>query len=161
GAGAAHAALHLKSLGISRDSIQNRSEYAHAMYFGVGFWGALRFDTNFEELLYAVQPYDPWWRFVCLDGYGFAFGLFKYFRDRSSLAHLHAIPGYYRRAAFQGVGRAFYLGFLSDRRGLIEAASELAPQHDCDVIEGAAFAAAYFEADPRRAIHFARAMPYE
>ncbi|MEK6644715.1 MAG: DUF1702 family protein [Planctomycetota bacterium] len=136
--------------------------YATPGHMGIGLWGAMRFGREFDEFLRVVDQYDAWHRYACLDGYGFKFGLFDFVRDRRSVSHLHAIPGYYRRAAFCGVGRALYLAFLSDRRGFIEAAGDFAPQHDGDVIEGAAFAAAYTHPDdPRRAIRFVRAMPYE
>jgi len=147
---------------LPREILRTRPQFGQAAYFGFGLWGAWRFGRNFEDFLKVVQCYDPWWRFVCLDGYGFKFGLFDYPGDHRSLSHLHAIPGYYRRAAFQGVGRAFYFAYLSDRRGLIETISDFAPQHDGDLIEGAAFASAYYQPDrPRRALNFVRAMPFE
>lgn len=162
GAGALHALTTSDWLALPAAVVAVRPQFAHAAYFGMGWCGALRFGKRVDDFLRIVQEYDPWWRFLSLDGYGFKFGLIDFPRDRRGLAHLHAIPGYYRRAAFQGVGRALYLAFLSDRRGLIEVLSEHAPQHDLDMIEGAAFAAAYGHPDqPRRVLAFARAMPYE
>jgi hypothetical protein len=162
GSGALRAALKSQWRQLPSEALRAGPQHSHAVYFGVGLWGAVRFGKGLDDFLRVVAAFDPWWRFLCLDGYGFWFGLHEFSRDRRGLVHLHAIPGYYRRAAFQGVGRALYFAYLSDRRGLIETVGEFAPQHDTDVIEGASFAAAYYQPDrPRRAMNFVRAMPYE
>lgn len=162
GCGAIRATYSRKWRSMPDEWMTDRPRYATAGHMGLGLWGAFRFGREFEQFLRVVDSYDLWHRNACLDGYGFKFALFDFPRDRRSVSHLHAIPGYYRRSAFHGVGRGLYLAFLSDRRGFIEAAADFAPHHDGDVIEGAAFSAATVHTtDPRRAIRFARAMPYE
>lgn len=162
GCGAIRATYSRKWRSMPDEWMIDRPRFATAGHMGIGLWGAFRFGREFEQFLRVVDGYDVWHRNACLDGYGFKFAFLDFPRDRRSVSHLHAIPGYYRRSAFHGVGRGLYLAFLSDRRGFIEAAADFAPHHDGDVIEGAAFSAAYVHSDdPRRAIRFARAMPYE
>ncbi len=154
--------LRVLSRGDRGAMIQAPAESPWPVHFGIGMWGAVRFGRDFERLLRLIQRLDPWHRFICMDGYGFKFGFFDFAGNQDGVAHLRTIPGYYRRAAIQGLGRALFFVFRSDRRGLFEAVGELAPESDADVIEGVAFSAAYVECDqPRQAVNFARAVPYE
>lgn len=164
GAAFTQAALHVPTWKPPRSPIPAdlQSAWAWPIHFGLGMWSATRFGRNYEEVLRLAQSNDAWHRYLCLDGYGFKFGLIDFVRQPRAVAHFHAIPGYYRRAAFQGLGRALYLAFMSDRAALFETIGEIAPDHDGDIIEGAAFSAAYLHAGrPHRAINLARAVPYE
>lgn len=97
-----------------------------------------------------------------MEGYGFRFALFGESDLVRDASHFAAIPGYYRRAAFQGVGRALYLLHVNDLSGLIRAVGNIAADHEADIAEGAAFqAAVLFSAEPARIIALARAVPYE
>lgn len=147
---------------LEADVIARRRQYVYLAYVGAGFWWAFRHGRRFEKMLPILRGYDPLYRYLCADGYGFKFGFFDFMRDRSRVAHLVDLPGYYRNAAFQGVGRGLYFGFLGDRGGLFEAVGDFAPEHDADLIAGAGLAAAFAETDrPYRAVDFARAVPFE
>lgn len=164
GAAMTHAALCIRGREACRLQIDSAhtDKWVWPAHFGLGFWSALRYGRNFEEVLRLAQSVDAWHRYLVLDGYGFKFGLLDFMRQSSCVAHFHAIPGYYRRSAFQGLGRAMYLAYMSDRPALYEAISEFAPEHDADLIEGVTFQAAYLHSDiPRRAIDLVRAIPYE
>lgn len=164
GASMTHAALCLRGRETARLKVppEKARNWVWPAHFGFGMWSALRYGRNFEEVLRLAQSVDAWYRYLVLDGYGFKFGLMDFMRQSSSVAHFHAIPGYYRRAAFQGLGRAMYMSHLSDRPALYEAITEFAPEHDADLIEGVAFQAAYLHGDyPKRAIDLVRAVPYE
>lgn len=147
---------------LEADVISRRPRYVYLAHVGVGFWWAFRHGHRFEKMLPILQGYDPLYRYLCADGYGFKFGFFDFMRDRSRVRHLLELPGYFRNAAFQGVGRGLYFGFLGDRAGLFEAVGEFAPEHDADLIAGAGLAAAFAETDrPHRAVDFARSVPFE
>lgn len=164
GVGFAHAALSAAAWRRAEGPIPGKTsaKWAWPLHFGLGMWSAARYGRNYEEVLRLAQSADAWFRYVCLDGYGFKHGLLDFPRHRSSVAHFHAIPGYYRRAAFQGFGRALYLTHPGDRRALFELIGDVAPEHDSDMIEGAAFASVYYEPDRAvRAMRLARAVPYE
>ena len=164
GASMTHAALCLRGRETSRLKVppEKARNWVWPAHFGFGMWSALRYGRNFEEVLRLAQSVDAWYRYLVLDGYGFKFGLTDFMRHSSCVAHFHAIPGYYRRAAFQGLGRAMYMSHMSDRPALYEAITEFAPEHDGDLIEGVAFQAAYLHGDsPKRAIDLVRAVPYE
>jgi hypothetical protein len=129
---------------------------------GSGVWAAKRYGRETDPFLEAIKPLASQERCECIDGYGFKFGLFEFVEDRRNISHLHAISLPYRRAAFHGLGRALYFLFMNNRRGLFEAVSDLAPDHDADVMEGVGHSAAFVHCDaPRKAINFARAVPYE
>lgn len=164
GAAFAHAALQLPSWRAPASPIPaaQRRGWSWPVHFGLGMWSAARYGRNFEEVLRLAQCTDAWFRYLCLDGYGFKHGLLDFTRHRSAIAHFHAIPGYYRRAAFQGFGRALYLTHPGNRAGLFETIGDTAPEHDVDMIEGVAFGSAYYQPhEPIRAINMARAVPYE
>lgn len=162
GATMTEAALRIDGRSRLHQTPETAGRWVWPAHFGLGVWSALRFGRNFEEVLRLAQSVDAWHRYLVLDGYGFKFGLLDFMHRTTSVAHFRAIPGYYRRAAFHGLGRAMYAGFLSDRPALFEAIGEFAPDHDGDLVEGVAFQAAYLHMDdPRRAIRLVRAMPYE
>lgn len=159
-----HAALHGSGARTVRWPLDNerRGDWAWPLHFGVGMWAASRYGRNFEEVLRLAQSTDPWYRYLCLDGYGYKFGLLDFMRQPGVVTHFAAVPGYYRRAAFQGLGRALYLAYLNHRAGLIEIVGDVAPEHEADIIEGVSFSAGYLHCDqPRRAIDLARSVPYE
>lgn len=164
GAAFAHASLSGPGIGALRwpmDMGLQRS-WSWPLHFGVGMWAAARYGRNFEEVLRLAQSTDPWYRYLCLDGYGYKFGLLDFLRQPGVVTHFAAVPGYYRRAVFQGLGRALYMVYLNDRRGLIEMVGDIAPEHDEDIVEGVAFSAAYMHiAQPGRVVELARAVPYE
>lgn len=129
---------------------------------GAGMWAAKRYGMELDQLLFATRRLGVPELNDCIDGYGFKFGLFEFPADRRKIAHLHSLPTPQRRIAFVGLGRAFYLLFHHRRRGLFEAAGDLAPGHDLDVMEGAGYCAGALHCnEPIRAINFARSIPLE
>ena len=87
--------------------VRARPEFRYLYYVGLGFWSGMRNHTP-QRLAEIVDGLDPLHGNLCYDGYGFKRAFFDYREDAEGLRQLDLLEGYARRAAYQGVGRAFY-----------------------------------------------------
>ncbi len=147
---------------LNEQIIARQPGMTYLFHVGVGFWGAFRYGRRPAPLFSHIQTYDPLYRYLCLDGYGFKFGFFDFLGDRSAIDHLCSLPGYYRNAAYQGFGRSLWFCYMQDRRGLFETVSSVGAEHDTDVIAGTGLAASFAHVhEPDRALDLAVAVPAE
>ncbi len=91
--------------------VKAKPEFRYLYYVGLGFWSGMR-DHDPCRVVSIADRLDPLHRYLCFDGYGFKLAFFDYPDDEQVLTRLDELPGYARRAAYQGVGRAFYFRFM-------------------------------------------------
>ena len=162
GCGILISAAHLRWRELRRETLPESYAMRSAICRGAGIWAAKRYGSEVDQFLFAVRRLHAPELNDCVDGYGFKFGLFEFCEDRRKIAHLQNLPVPLRRSAFVGLGRAFYLLFMNNRRGLFEVAGDLSPDHDMDVMEGAGYCAGMVHVgELLRAVNFARSVPME
>ncbi len=114
-------------------------------YVGLGFWSGMRKHSP-EKVARMWSGLDPLYRFLCYDGYGFKVAFFEYLSDSNSLKRLDRFDGNARRAAYQGLGRAFYFLFM-DRRDLMIQRVRSLNEHAADAAAGLGLASVFVNPD--------------
>ncbi len=125
--------------------VKPRPEFRYLHYVGLGFWSAMR-NHDAKSLARIIDGLDPLHRYLCYDGYGFGHAFFKYPKDAGSLRQFDDLDGYARKAAYQGVGRAFYFLFMSRPAVLVEHIRKLG-DYAPDAAAGVGLAAVFVNPD--------------
>jgi len=131
---------------FEEELVRPRPEYRYLYYVGLGFWSGMRNHSQ-EKVSRIAVDLDPLHQFLVFDGYGFKSAFFDYRKNPGSLKkRLDELDGYSRRAAYQGVGRAFWFLYRDDREAMIHHMTQLG-EHAADAAAGVGLASVFVNPD--------------
>lgn len=90
-----------------------------------------------------LRSFDPFIRWLAIDGYGFHEGFFHTPRSFAGRPPLRRPRGYEQRAFDQGLGRSLWFVAVADVDAAADAVARFAPQRRRDLWSGLGLAAAY------------------
>ena len=131
--------------GFEEQVVKARPEFRYLYYVGLGFWSGMR-NHSAQRLANIVEGLDSLHGYLCYDGYGFKHAFFDYREDETGLRAVDFLEGYARRAAYQGVGRAFYFLYRDRPDVLIEHTKKLG-EYGADVAAGVGLASVFVYPD--------------
>lgn len=141
------------------ESLVKRHPHMRYLYYvGLGFWSGMARHRP-QTLVHRTRGLDPLHKYLCFDGYGFKHAFFDYAKKRDALRWVDLLPGYTRHAAYQGVGRALWFRYMSDRPAMIREMETFGTYAE-DAAAGAGLASVFVYPD-RLAVaqELGRAMP--
>ncbi|UCG34272.1 MAG: DUF1702 family protein [Phycisphaerales bacterium] len=133
-------------LRFERRMVQRHPQGAYMYYVGAGFWHGMR-NKRAGALERRAAAWDPMYRLLCYDGYGFKHGFFDYPRIHSVARGWASLQGYGKRAALQGVGRSLWFRFMRDPGQLVKEIRRFEEVLQGDVTAGLGLAAAFVHLD--------------
>jgi hypothetical protein len=133
--------------------------YLYLYYVGLGWWFRLRYQHQPWAVMGAIARYDPRYRYLCLDGYGFMVGFYGGARLERARA-LSRLPGYGVHAAMQGYGRSLWFLYRDDPDGRAAAIAAFPQPFQGDLWAGWGLAAAFTQiAQPAEVFRLAEHVP--
>jgi hypothetical protein len=133
-------------LRFERRMVQSHPQGAYMYYVGAGFWHGMR-NKRAGTLQRRTAGWDPMYRLLCYDGYGFKYGFFDYPRIHGVARRWASMRGYGRRAALQGVGRSLWFRFMGDSERLVKEIQNFEEVLQGDLAAGLGLAAAFVHLD--------------
>jgi hypothetical protein len=103
---------------FEQDMVGAHPEGTYMFYVGTGFWYAMR-NKRAGAMDGLTGDWDPMYRMLCYDGYGFKHGFFDYEHIQQLARKWSSLRGYGRRAMLQGVGRSMWFRFMRDPEKLV------------------------------------------
>jgi hypothetical protein len=116
--------------------------HLYMLYVGVG-WGMARIPwarKNFER---AMERYDPLYRWLALDGYGFHQGFFHYDEHVTEQLVPRGLSLHASRVFNQGLGRSMWFSQCADPARIAATIGKFSAARHADLWSGLALAASY------------------
>lgn len=113
--------------------------HAPMVYLGAG-WALARLPVRVDRFL---SPFDPFLRWLAIDGWGFHEGFFRSARWRTGRPAPDRLLGYERRAFDQGLGRSLWFLEGGEVEGVIRTVSNFARERRPDLWGGIGLSCAY------------------
>jgi len=137
--------LRFRASDFENTLVRTRPGMRYLYYVGLGFWSGMRKHSP-EQVARMWSGLDPLYRYLCYDGYGFKVAFFDYLSDPACLIRLDRFDGYARKAAYQGLGRAFYFLFM-DRKDLMIQQVRSLGEHAVEAAAGLGLASVFVNPD--------------
>ena len=122
-------------------------QYSFMYYIGIGFWCGLVYWPWPDRVRGIVDRQDPFYKYLCYDGFGFKLGLFQYLKDRNILRQFLYFKDYERNACFQGFGRSLWFLYMDAPWVIREQIACLDEPYRADCYSGVGLAVAFTNMD--------------
>jgi enediyne biosynthesis protein E3 len=116
--------------------------HLYMLYVGVG-WGMARIPWARKNFECGMQRYDPLYRWLAVDGFGFHQGFFHY-REHVTDEHVpRGLSLHAARVFDQGLGRSMWFSQCADPRRIAATIGKFSAARHADLWSGLALAASY------------------
>jgi hypothetical protein len=131
---------------FERAVVQAHPEGTYMHYVGVGLWHGMRSEKA-GRLEKCTADWDPMYRMLCYDGFGFKSGFFDYGSIHERATRFRSLEGYRGRAALQGVGRSLWFRFMNNPERLVSEIRGFGEEARADLAGGLGLASVFVHVD--------------